>query len=80
LHDNVGYTPYEGRRVRGWPETVIRRGQVIVEGGELSAEGGSGEFQPCASAEAARPLGRPVPELDPERNFAAHIQAPEGPS
>ena len=23
LHDNVGYTPYEGRRLRGWPVTVI---------------------------------------------------------
>ncbi|HJM49170.1 MAG TPA: dihydropyrimidinase [Alphaproteobacteria bacterium] len=80
LHDNVGYTPYEGRRVRGWPETVIRRGQVIVEDGELGAERGSGEFQPCASAAAARPLGRPVPELDPERNFAAHIQPRESPS
>ena len=74
LHDNVGYTPYQGRRVKGWPETVIRRGLVIVEDGELSAQRGSGEFLPCASPEAARPLGRAVPELDPERNFAAHIQ------
>ena len=23
LHDNVGYTPYEGRRIKGWPTTVL---------------------------------------------------------
>ncbi|WP_459614832.1 dihydropyrimidinase [Bordetella sp. 2513F-2] len=44
LHDNVGYTPYEGRRVRGWPETVISRGRVAVEGGRLHLERGSGRF------------------------------------
>ena len=73
LHDNVGYTPYEGRTVTGWPETVIRRGEVIVEDGELRVERGSGEFLRCASSEAARPLGRLPPELDPETNFGARI-------
>ena len=27
LHDNVGYSPYEGRRITGWPITVISRGR-----------------------------------------------------
>jgi len=44
LHDNVGYTPYEGRKVKGWPLTVLSRGRVVVEGGELRVERGSGEF------------------------------------
>jgi dihydropyrimidinase len=44
LHDNVGYTPYEGRRIRGWPLTVVSRGRVVVHGGELQVERGSGEF------------------------------------
>ena len=44
LHDNVGYTPYEGRKVKGWPVTVLSRGRVVVEGGELLVERGSGEF------------------------------------
>ncbi|HJO97371.1 MAG TPA: dihydropyrimidinase, partial [Rhodospirillales bacterium] len=35
LHDNVGYTPYEGRTVTGWPVTVLSRGRVVVEDGEL---------------------------------------------
>jgi dihydropyrimidinase len=44
LHDAVGYTPYEGRKVKGWPLTVVSRGRVVVEGGELQVERGSGEF------------------------------------
>ena len=44
LHDNAGYTPYEGRQLRGWPETVISRGRVIVEGGRMHAERGSGRY------------------------------------
>ena len=26
LHDNVGYSPYEGRQIKGWPITVVSRG------------------------------------------------------
>jgi dihydropyrimidinase len=46
MHDNVGYTPYEGRVVKGWPVTVVSRGRVVVEGGALHAARGSGEFIP----------------------------------
>ena len=63
LHDNVGYTPYEGRRLRGWPVTVISRGRIVVESGELAAARGSGAFLPCALSDAARPRGGLVPEL-----------------
>ena len=31
----------EGVEITGWPTTVIRRGEVIVDGGELRAERGS---------------------------------------
>ncbi|HJS75173.1 MAG TPA: dihydropyrimidinase [Vicinamibacteria bacterium] len=44
LHDNVGYTPYEGRKIKGWPLTVLSRGRVVVQDGELRAERGSGQF------------------------------------
>ncbi|HCW19145.1 MAG TPA: dihydropyrimidinase, partial [Achromobacter sp.] len=44
LHDNVGYTPYEGKTVRGWPEVVISRGRIAVENGELHVARGSGQF------------------------------------
>jgi dihydropyrimidinase len=46
MKDNVGYTPYEGRTVKGWPTTVISRGRIVVEGGELKVARGSGEFVP----------------------------------
>ena len=44
IHDNVGYTPYEGRSITGWPITVINRGRVVVADGKLNAERGSGQF------------------------------------
>lgn len=46
LHQNVDYTPYEGMTVRGWPEMVLARGEVLVRGGEWRAiaGGGRGEF------------------------------------
>ena len=63
LHDNVGYTPYEGRKLRGWPVTVLSRGRIVVENGALAAQRGSGAFLPCALSAFARPAGTPVPEL-----------------
>src|ERR1700730_17514713 len=63
LHDNVGYTPYEGRRLRGWPVTVISRGRIVVDDGTLLAARGSGNFLPCALSDAAKPRGAAVPEL-----------------
>src|SRR5712691_7234282 len=49
LHDNVGYTPYEGKQLIGWPVTVISRGRIVVADDELHVERGSGAFLPCAS-------------------------------
>lgn len=63
LHDNTGYTPYEGRHITGWPVTVISRGRIVVEDGALKAERGSGNFLPCALSEMARPAGVAAPEL-----------------
>jgi dihydropyrimidinase len=63
LHDRVGYTPYEGRRIKGWPVTVLSQGRIIVEENVLKAERGSGCFLPCARPQSAVPLGRKVPEL-----------------
>ncbi|HSF19651.1 MAG TPA: dihydropyrimidinase [Vicinamibacteria bacterium] len=62
LHDNSGYTPYEGRRLTGWPITVLSRGRVVVADGALQAERGSGAFVAREKPEAADPTGRPVPE------------------
>src|SRR5207244_2116128 len=63
IHDNVGYTPYEGMRLTGWPVTVISRGRIVVDDGKLQAQRGSGAFLQCALSEAAKPLNRTTPEL-----------------
>jgi dihydropyrimidinase len=72
-HDATGYCPYAGMTLQGWPVTVIARGEVIVDGGELLAEPGRGRFLPRAAGEAARPLGRLAPELDPATNFGIEL-------
>ena len=43
-HSKTDYNLYEGTEVTGSPETVLLRGNVLVEGGELVAEPGVGEF------------------------------------
>jgi len=63
LHDRTGYTPYEGKPLTGWPVTVISRGRVLIQDGQLHAEPGSGQFIPAARSDWARPRGVAVPEL-----------------
>jgi dihydropyrimidinase len=43
-HTTCDYSLYEGTEVTGLPELVLVRGKVVVEGGELVAEPGHGEF------------------------------------
>jgi dihydropyrimidinase len=71
--DGAGYTPYIGRTVRGWPITVLRRGEIIAEEGRCVAQPGSGEFLARDAGVAAEPLGRLSPEFDPGRNFGAQL-------
>lgn len=71
VHDKAGFTPFAGRSVKGWPVTVIRRGEVIVSDGKLHAAAGSGRFLARAAGEAAIPTGRLSPEFDHARNFGA---------
>ena len=73
LHDRTGYTPYAGRTVTGWPETVLRRGEAIVRSGKLAAKPGSGAFLPRAGGAAVAPLGRLTADMDPARNFGARL-------
>ena len=74
LHDNVDYTPYAGMELTGWPETVINRGRIVVEAGELHVEPGSGDFlERTPGYDFIRPRGVLPPETDPTRNFGAKI-------
>ncbi len=51
LHDAVDYTPYEGRKVTGWPVTTLSRGEVVWHDGKVTAERGRGQYLPCAKIE-----------------------------
>ena len=44
LHDNVGYNPWEGRQITGWPTDVWLRGAHIVQQGAFHATPGQGRW------------------------------------
>lgn len=62
LHDNVGYTPYEGRQIQGWPETVFSRGRCVVRDNALQVERGSGQY--IARGRPDPLASRPAPSLE----------------
>ena len=72
-HDNMDYTPFEGRQVTGWPVTVLSRGEAVIEGGRLVAEPGRGRFVHRARPDFTGHPGTRTPELDPDWNFGAEI-------
>lgn len=73
LHDNTGYNPFRGRSITGWPETVIQRGALLVENGQLHAKPGQGRLMLREAGPATQPTGRLAPEIDPARNFGAKL-------
>ena len=44
LHYKVGWTPYEGWVMKGWPIITIVRGQVVAKDGKILAKGGQAQF------------------------------------
>lgn len=45
LHSISGYSPFEGRKLKGWPLVTMLRGEIIYENGKLLKRG-LGEFIP----------------------------------
>jgi dihydropyrimidinase len=45
-HMNVDYSAYEGRKVKGLPEVVLQRGNVLVKDGMFHGKSGQGKFLP----------------------------------
>jgi dihydropyrimidinase len=43
-HMNVDYNPYEGRNCRGAVETVLSRGEVVVDRGKFTGKPGRGKY------------------------------------
>jgi dihydropyrimidinase len=65
LHDAMDYTPYEGRKIKGWPLMTILRGQPVWEKNTFVGGAGKGQFLRCDISASARPLGRSVTRFDP---------------
>lgn len=59
LHDACDYTPYEGRTVTGWPQTILLRGQVMVEDGALVGAKGVGAYLKRGLSQRTAPAGLP---------------------
>lgn len=58
LHDNCGYNPFAGHTVTGWPVTVLSRGAVIVQNGQITGKPGQGRRVPMQISGAMRPQNR----------------------
>ena len=43
MFSRAAHSVYAGRELRGWPQTTIRRGQVVFDGGQILGDPGSGE-------------------------------------
>ncbi|WOE50379.1 dihydropyrimidinase [Sulfuracidifex metallicus] len=49
LHSNIDYTIYDGIEVEGWNVKTVRRGEVVMEEGQITAKNGSGVYVPGKS-------------------------------
>jgi len=49
LHYKVGWTPYEGLELYGWPKIVVLRGRVALSEGEIHIKPGYGKFVPATN-------------------------------
>jgi len=65
IHDAMDYTPYEGKRIKGWPIATLVRGEVVAEAGEFVGAAGKGRFLKCDISPATKPLGRRTIAFDP---------------
>lgn len=73
MHDRAGFTPYAGRVVAGWPDTVLLRGRVLIDGAQCHGRPGEGRLMLRGGGDAAMPGGRRVAEMDEARNFGAKV-------
>jgi len=48
LHYKVGWTPYEGWILKGWPVLTMRRGEIIFEDEQLVGKPGAAQFLPMS--------------------------------
>lgn len=58
LQQAIDYTPYEGMQITGWPVATIRRGEVVMQDGRVTAQPGSGRFLARGPYDMIRPTGQ----------------------
>jgi dihydropyrimidinase len=73
MHDLTGFSPFSGRTVTGWPEKVLLRGRVLVDGDTFTSKPGEGRLMLREGGKAATPSGRLAAEMDPAKNFGAKL-------
>jgi len=62
LHDNVGYNPWAGRTITGWPVMTFLRGECIVDDAAFLGTAGQGRWIDRPSL-AAKPKRSPAAEV-----------------
>ncbi|WP_441276589.1 dihydropyrimidinase [Tardiphaga sp. 172_B4_N1_3] len=73
MHDLAGFSPFSSRAVTGWPEKVLLRGRVLVDGNTFTSKPGEGRLMLREGGKAATPSGRLAAEMDPAKNFGAKL-------
>ncbi|KZD20293.1 dihydropyrimidinase [Tardiphaga robiniae] len=73
MHDLTGFSPFSGRTVTGWPEKVLLRGRVLVDGDTFNSKPGEGRLMLREGGKAATPSGKLAAEMDPAKNFGAKL-------
>ena len=53
----IDYTPYEGLAVTGWPVATVRRGEVVMRDGSVTARPGTGRYLPVPPYAMIQPRG-----------------------
>jgi dihydropyrimidinase len=44
MQSRAGYSVYDGQEVTGWPRFTVSRGEVVLDGGDLAAPAGRGQW------------------------------------
>ena len=50
-HMNVDYSAYEGKRITGQVETVLSRGELVIDGRKFTGRAGHGMYTPRATCQ-----------------------------
>ena len=57
MQHTIDYTPFEGMEVTGWPVATVRRGEVVMRDGVVTAAPGSGQYLAVPAYDMIRPRG-----------------------